>query len=137
MLKVNSTPAKAIAKPSGTGSSAPRPASQKASTPASARGESVLVKATGGNRQRRQRGRTLAKQQYERLRLSGSLIHRRIRKILQGALSPAEALASLFATPSALMASRQMATVLLLPDSYQAPQQGENLLDVSGFHLAV
>lgn len=137
MLKVNSTPAKSSARPSAPGNSASRPASQKASAPASPGTEGNLVKATGGSRQRRQRGRTLCKQHHERLRLSGSLIHRRIRRILQGALSPAEALASLFGTPSALMASRQMATVLLLPDHYQPPQQGDNLLDVSGFHLAV
>ena len=56
-----------------------------------------------GTAQRGKRARCKMKEGHERTRLSGSPVLQRVRKILEGKMSPAQALAVIFFSPSVLL----------------------------------
>jgi len=90
------------------------------------------VKASRGNTQRGKRGRSQQRQSHERQRISGTLQQKRIRKILEGQMSPAEALALMFSSPSLWLPQATSDNDFLV----ELPLSHASLLSSEGFLLA-
>jgi len=81
----------------------PGPPKFKAILPARRQLHSNVVMPGKGARQRGKRGHCKLKEGHERIRISGSPVLNRLRKILEGNMSPAQALAVIFHSPSVLL----------------------------------
>lgn len=81
----------------------PGPPRFKAIIPGKRPMHSNVVMPGKGAAQRGKRGRCKLKEGHERIRISGSPVLNRLRRILEGKLSPAQALAVIFHSPSVLL----------------------------------
>ena len=109
----------------------PGPPRFKAILPVKQQLHSNVVMPGKGARQRGKRGFCKLKEGHERVRISGSPVLNRLRQILQGELSPAQALAVIFHSPSVLLNARSAEPLEPL-----ATSQSMLAASVEGFFLS-
>lgn len=131
---------------------APKPSPPRPKAPPAPSASKVSIGSLKGAPKRGRRGRSKHRDDHERQRQSGTAVQKRIRKILEGSLSPAQALACVFSSPSLLMACDQLDWVVETPDlvhthpeepqflftpaTLQSPTSSTSLLADQGFLLA-
>ncbi|MFN8611179.1 MAG: hypothetical protein U0931_26785 [Vulcanimicrobiota bacterium] len=109
----------------------PGPPRFKAIIPGKRPLHSNVVMPGKGAAQRGKRGRCKMKEGHERIRISGTPVLNRLRRILEGNLSPAQALAVIFHSPSVLLNATPSP-----PSEHRAVSQAMISASVEGFLIS-
>ncbi len=109
------------------------PSAPKAPSASPRRGAQVT--SSKGSPKRNPKGRARYREDHERQRGSNTFMQQRIRKLLEGTLSPQEALSAMFMTPSLMLVTHHLDWLVETPDLLRQ-QSNPNLLNLDGFLVA-